>query len=552
MKDKIKNILNLSKIYIKENENIKIIDWKNKSFNKSSFIFWVYVILVLALAYLSTEMVNYCYKIGKIELFLNAFLLFLNFLIIIRTIMLSTNIYYFSKDIENILHLPIKPIEVLLAKLLCLLFLNYEIILLIGVIPLLIYGNYAGLLFIIELIPILIIFPIFWTLIISCIMMILMKTVKFFKNKDLMQIIITIVLIITTMVLINYSIKFIFNNTEQFENNQELILNNLNEKIIKINNYFLNINPSINILQNNRIIFNSLILLLLNIASFFLFIFLGKKLYLKNILKAKFYYKTKSQKIKLKGRKKNISYSYIKKETKQLIKNPVFLIQMVLPVIITTFTISVLIIALVPRARELIAQEEIKKQIGDLKFNVEAVCIILGAVQIIGLSNYCSITAFSREGKNAFVMKYLPISLYKQYIYKNIPQIAINTICSIIIFIIINIQIPEIKINYIILMFIISFLSFLINSFILSLIDLLMPKLKWDAEYEILKNNKNKLLQYVLIVLNILFLIFINKLFKNHNLDKSLYTLIIILLIIFIIFNYIINKYKNKLYKKIN
>ena len=225
---------------------------------------------------------------------------------------------------------------------------------------------------------------------------------------------------------------------------------------------------------------------------------------------------------------------------------------MVLPVIITTFTISVLIIALVPRARELIAQEEIKKQIGDLKFNVEAVCIILGAVQIIGLSNYCSITAFSREGKNAFVMKYLPISLYKQYIYKNIPQIAINTICSIIIFIIINIQIPEIKINYIILMFIISFLLFLINSFILSLIDLLMPKLKWDAEYEILKNNKNKLLQYVLIVLNILFLIFINKLFKNHNLDKSLYTLIIILLIIFIIFNYIINKYKNKLYKKIN
>ena len=92
----------------------------------------------------------------------------------------------------------------------------------------------------------------------------------------------------------------------------------------------------------------------------------------------------------------------------------------------------------------------------------------------------------------------------------------------------------------------------IINSFILTLIDLLMPKLEWDSEYEILKNSKNKLLQYVLIVFNVLFLNYIEKIFKKSNLDKSLYIFIGILICILIIFNILFSKFKNKLYKNIN
>ena len=40
----------------------------------------------------------------------------LGILLIFQTIMLSTNIFYFSKDIENILHLPFKPVEILISK----------------------------------------------------------------------------------------------------------------------------------------------------------------------------------------------------------------------------------------------------------------------------------------------------------------------------------------------------------------------------------------------------------------------------------------------------
>ena len=561
MKDKLKNIFNLSRLYIRENDtNIKLINMETKKINKKSVLFWVYVILFFGIFYISSEVISYMVKIGKPEIFINGFLLFLEILIIIRTVMVSMNVFYFSKDIENVLHLPIKPIEILISKLSTVIFMNYELEIIFGIIPFLIYGiyTYARLSYFFNLIILLIIFPILATLIVSIIMIILMKTIKLFRNKDIMQIAISFILVFGIMFSAGKAIEYVFNNAEFIEENQQLILNNINEKIIKINNYFLNINPSANILLKKGILnklINYLKLVIIDILAFILFIFLGNKLYLKQLLKANFYFKKKKiKKIKLNKKiKKNIiAISYIKKEIKQIFKNPLFFIQSVYPVIMMTIMICVLISALVPAYNEILHREEYKEMLESLKFDIEAVCIILGVIQITGLFNYTSITSFSREGKNAYIMKVLPISLYKQFIYKNIPQIILNTISSIIILIVMNFQIPAIGIRYILIIFVLSFLITIINSNILCLIDLLMPRLEWDAEYEILKNNKNKLLQYVLIIFNILFLVFINKLFEKHNFDISLEVFAGLLIFVLIIFNVIISKYKNKLFKKIN
>ena len=561
MKDKLKNIFNLSKLFIRENDvNLKIINMETKKINKKSVLFWIYVVLFFGIFYISSEVISYMVKIGKPEIFINGFLLFLEILIIMRTVMVSMNVFYFSKDIENILHLPIKPIEILISKLNTIIFMNYELEILIGIIPFFIYGiyTYARLSYFFNLILLLVIFPIFATLFVSIVMIFLMKTIKLFKNKDIMQIAISFILVFGIMFSAGKAIEYVFNNAEFIEENQELILNNINEKIIKINNYFLNINPSANILLSKEILsklINYLKLIIINFVALILFIFLGNKLYLKQLLKANFYYKKKRiKKIKLNKKiKKNIiAISYIKKEIKQIFKNPLFFIQSVYPVIMMTIMICVLISALIPAYNEILHREEYKEMLESLKFDIEAVCIILGVIQITGLFNYTSITSFSREGKNAYIMKVLPIGLYKQFIYKNIPQIVLNIISSIIILIVINFQIPAIGIKYILILFVLAFLITIINSNILCLIDLLMPRLEWDAEYEILKNNKNKLLQYVLIIFNILFLVFINKLFEKHNLNISLGVFAGLLICILIIFNVIINKYKNKLFKNIN
>ena len=561
MKDKLNNIFNLSKLFIRENDvNLKIINMETKNINKKSVLFWVYVILFFGIFYISSEVISYMVKIGKPEIFINGFLLFLEVLIIIRTVMVSMNVFYFSKDIENVLHLPIKPIEILISKLSTIIFMNYELEILIGIIPFFIYGiyTYAKLSYFFNLVLLLIFFPIFATLIVSIIMIVLMKTIKLFRNKDIMQIAISFILVFGIMFSAGKAIEYVFNNAEYIEENQKLILNNINEKIIIINNYLLNINPSANILLKKgilNILINYLKLVIINILAFILFIFLGNKLYLKQLLKANFYTKKKNNKeIKLNKRAKRnkIRISYIKKEFKLILKNPLFFIQSVYPVIMMTIMICVLISALVPAYNEILHREEYKEMLESLKFDIEAVCIILGVIQITGLFNYTSITSFSREGKNAYIMKVLPIGLYKQFIYKNIPQIVLNIISSIVILIVINFQIPAIGIKYILILFVLSFLITIINSNILCLIDLLMPRLEWDAEYEILKNNKNKLLQYVLIIFNILFLVFINKLFEKHNLNISLGVFAGLLICVLIIFNVIINKYNNKLFKNIN
>ncbi len=554
MESKLKNIFNLSKLYIKENDaSLNIINTETKKINKKSYLFWVYVILFFGITYLSSEIISYAVKIGKPEIFLNGFILVLEVLIIIRTIMVSMNVFYFSKDIENILHLPIKPIEILISKFCTILFMNYEFELIFALVPLFIYGSYtfSMISYFLHCIIVLVVFPLFATMIVGTIMIFLMKTIKIFKNKDLMQFIISFILIFALIFSLEKAIGYIFNNAEYIEQNQEFVLNKINEKIIKINNYFLNINPSAQVLQNNKIIINYLKLILINFVGFILFIFIGNKLYLKQLLRANFYTKRIKNNKKIRIKKSQKGISYIKKEFKLLSKNPIFLIQSIYPVIMLTVLICVLTIAIVPAYNGLIQRDEYKDIREGLKFNIEAVCIILGILQITGLFNYTSITSFSREGKNAYVMKILPISLYKQFIYKNIPQIALNIISAGAILAVINFQIPAIGLNYILVIFGLSILLTVINSFILCLIDLIMPKLKWEAEYEILKNSKNKLLQYVLIIFNILFLIFMKDLFEKHNLNISLGFFAGILICIIFILNLLFYKFKNKLYKKI-
>ena len=560
MLDKLKNIINLSKLYIKENDSsLKIIDMTTKRFNKKSVLFWVYLILFFGVFYISLEFVQYTIKLGKPELFLNSFLLFIEFLVIFRTIIVSMNVFYFSKDMENVLHLPIKAVEIIISKLNTLLFMNYELELLFAVVPLFNYGIYnnADLSYFFNLILLLVIFPIFAVLVVSIIMLILMKTIKLFKNKELMQFIIGFVFMFVLVFFMSKALTYVFNNNEYIKDNQKFVLKNINNNIEKINGYFFNIKPTANILQEKgflKTLFNYLKLMIINSIAFLVFIYLGNKLYLKQLLKANFYTKKKTiKKIKVneKVKRKRVRDAFITKEFKILLKNPLFFMQTIYPVFIAILTVCAIIIILVPIINNALQMEENRELLEGLKLNIEAVCIILGTIQVVGLLNNSSITAFSRDGKSAYINKSLPISLYKQFIYKNIPQIFINVISSIIILAIIVYKIPAIGIKYYFVIFGISLLLTIINSYILCLTDLLMPKLEWDAEYDIFKNNKNKLFQYALIIINILILIFINEIFKKYSLDKSLLIFATGLGAILIIFNLVLKKYQTRFFNKI-
>ena len=62
----------------------------------------------------------------------------------IQTIFSAINILYFTKDNEYILPLPLKPYQIILARTNVMLIAEYAIILLIGLLPLCIYGFLTG------------------------------------------------------------------------------------------------------------------------------------------------------------------------------------------------------------------------------------------------------------------------------------------------------------------------------------------------------------------------------------------------------------------------
>ena len=100
--------------------------------------------------------------------------------------------------------------------------------------------------------------------------------------------------------------------------------------------------------------FNCIYLILINLFLFYIFIFIGKKLYLKQILRISFYFKNKKNKkinLNKKCKKNKIYKSYIKKEFNNIIKNPLYFIQCIYPTIIMTFSISIILMLLITKLK---------------------------------------------------------------------------------------------------------------------------------------------------------------------------------------------------------
>ena len=554
---KIKNIINLTKILSQDNLS-RMELFNNKKINKKSMYFWLVLLVISMVSALAYNSLNFLIKINIPEMFLNAYFLFMMIIIIFQIAIINTNVLFFSNDFERILPLPIKEDELLIAKFNTILINIYFSELIFILFPLIIYGlmTYSGLMFYIYTLLFILIFPILPALIITIIMMILMKLGKFIRNKNIFQIfIISIFLLIILFLDI-----LLFNSAIHLGNNENEQLNNIllfNKKIEQINKYFLELNPLINMLKYSNKMISILELFKIIIFDFLLFllyIFIGKKVYIKNILKNNNYYKlNKRKKINLKencdqaGKKE----SYFLKELKLLFNTPAYFIQCILPIVITFIIGVVLINHGIPNLKTFIIAEMERNNV-TFKVDISVICLILSTIQILFTIPIISITALSREGKNTIYLKTIPISYYDQFKIKTIPQIIINNIFIILIIILCNNLFEEINFNLFLIIFIISNLLNLINNNLLLLMDYIRPNLNWNTEFEAMSKNENRVLQYALTIIIILLLTYFAKIFDDINIYLACLFIGIIFLIILFIINIIIKKNINKLYTKIN
>lgn len=572
----IRKIMDLTKIFFVDYfQNLAVVDKKTNRVNKKSVFTWLILIVIFALGAVSYEIIEFLGDIGQQQIFLNAFFLILSFVLGVQTILICTNVFYFSKDLEYVLPLPIKPTHLLIAKFNTVLGVLYTFEAIFALAPLSIYGLMCSNLgYFIYLIPVLLVFPIFISLVVCTFMLFIMKFAKFVKNKDIFQI---IVILILTALLTFFEVQImnnLFTNSESneiiseetqegvsqeevLEDIRELIVN-FNGKLIDANKALLVINPCVNILSNPSILsiveFSKIIVV--EVIAFSIFIVVGKNTYLKNILKnVEKVSMNKNNKLyegRMKFNSEKVGNAYIKKEFKTLVKNPTFFMQCIVPIFVLLIVFIALANIMWPIILDTMELEEMQEVVSQLQFGIDFAVIILCIIQLLFTLSNISITAISREGKNAILMKYIPVSLYKQFVYKNIPQIVLNTIIILTVLVTIYSLAPTIPIIYLLVLFVIAMLINIVNSYLMVIVDLKRPNLDWDSEAIVMKQNNNKLLQYITTIVIIVFLSYFSKVCVDINLNIALGVLMIIFAIVLIIIQKYVKMNAAKLFKNIN
>lgn len=552
-------IISLTKVFAKEYyQNFSIFNSEKKKVNKKSILFWLMVIVFLGMAYISYEIIIFLKEVGQAEMFLNLYFFILAIFLLFQSILMSTNIFFFSKDLENVLYMPIKPTELLLAKFNTMLTILYVTEGILGLVPLTLYGllTQVPFLFYFWEIIILAIFPVFFALLVSIFVLLIMRLVKFMRSKEVFQVLMTIVLMVVFISLEFIVINRLFQMQSDGQSLQQITT--FSEKSQTIGKNFFVINPSISILANPTNIRTVLIsffkLISYNGIASVIFLIIGKVTYIKDILKS-MVSKTKSSKkrgeIKYSLKRHSIRKAYILKELKMLWKEPAFFMQCIFPVTIIVITGVIGVIAILPILTEVMKDETIREELQNISLNIEIVCYLLIALQVLFSISNISLTAISREGKSAIFMKQIPISFYQQFQYKSVPQILLNTVVSFIVLGIVGYIMPIFDIISLIMIFAISILINSINSYLMLIVDLRRPNLDWDTAYSVVKKSSNKFFQYAFMIINVLFLMYVAKWLEGIDLRVALLAEMIVFAVVFFVIDRCVKKWQGKLFNKI-
>ena len=551
-------IIELTKVFLKNSFSFSNI--QSAKFNIKGIIKWAIIFIAGFMGLLSYKILDILSDIGQEAVFLSILFLILAILVILQTVLICINLFYNSKDIEYILPLPVKPIELLISKFNVLLITIYVTELIFIAVPLIIYGTITNtnILYYIFMIIILVIFPVLPSLISCIVIMFFARFAKYFKNINRFQNVITI---LSTIIILSLSFITAKNiNAENTVITDEIAIKTILQTNIfseNISKYFLTIKPTIFILTNSNIwisLLNLLKILLITFVSYIIFIVLGNRLYLKGILanlnKVKVFKKHKVIGYK-KYRRHKVAKTYIKKEWRSIIRNPIFFSQCILPAIYMPTLLIGLAFAMYKSISTAI--EDIINWDTFLSINIDinTICIVLGICLFSNLMSVTAVTSFSRDGKHACIIKYLPISLYRQFLYKSVPALILDIIPSIIIITMAYCILSNFTISIALFTLLITILINIFRIDLLQILDLKKPKLNWDAEYVLVRQNSNILISIGLLGMIILTLIYFAKVFARLSLINAMITIASILAIIIIIINIIVKKNEKELFNKI-
>ncbi len=463
------------------------------------------------------------------------------------------NVYYLSSDIEYLLPLPLRPHEILLAKFIVLTIYTYIFEFALALPSFVTYGimNNESVLFYLYSLIILIFLPVIPLIIASLIVMVLMSFINLTKHRDKFVFVISALGIVFAVLINVLSSRMI----PQGEQDAMILLQTVNALAINFGRAFPFIIPAISCLVNAlsvRAILNFIFYIVINIAAIGLFSLIGNSIYFKGALGSK---ESSSKKKMLTDKEisKEVAsrgqlFSFILKEWRLLYRNPTYLFQCVMP----TFIFPVLFFVLFKFNKQYEQLFDYIARVEGMFSNPFVFTILVCILTFFLIGNTTSGSAISRDGSYATVSKYLPMDFYKQFIGK----IFLGCVFSIVevVFTMIVFASPlKLTISNVIFIIVIISIIGIVHNYLMFIVDLKRPKLVWDSEISVVKNNLNIFIDMIFLFVNMLIVFLIglllNKVLSFLNPNTAYVVTALVLIVIHVLAWFVLDLYvkRNKI-----
>lgn len=405
------------------------------------------------------------------------------------------SIFYYSKDIESLLPLPLKPSEILAAKFTVTLLYEYltEFIVLAPILIGFGAAGKAGFIYYVYGILIFLTLPLLPLVYASILSMLVMRFTSMAKNRDRFRIVGGIFAMLLAIGL-NAFVGRLGNASLGPEELQQLLAQGNNSLLGIMSGLFFSNRFAVMALLHSEALkglVNLALFMLICLLFMMLFLSMGESMYFKGVVgiseataRRK---KLREVELRKSSEQKPVLRAYMMKELKLLFRTPVYFMNCVLMNFL--FPLFIILPFLV-QPSEMKELQGLSALIASGSGSAVTLAAAFGMSTFVASTNGITASAISREGANIFVSKYLPVSYKTQIMAKVLSGMSMGAVgmMSMLIAVLLFIPMPV----YLVLLIVaVSVLGITFSSFAGILLDLNFPKLVWDNEQKPVKQNLN-------------------------------------------------------------
>jgi len=492
-------ILALVKVDIRNTFSLSTI--KNKLKNRESIVHIVivlialisllptYYFLVSGLSNIFTVYLN----VGQKSMFLLTGILLGQMIVLFFGILYVMSKYYFSSDLNILVPLPLRPKEIVGAKFVSLLIYEYLTLLPILLPFIIIYGikSDVNILYWLYSTIIILFVPVIPLCISSIIVMFFMRYTNIRGKRDLLRTIGYIVLIIA-LITIQLKLQSI---AERAVADEDFLYKLITDSTFLARRLGIVFPPSmwaalsLSDLSSMSGFLYLLLFVIVSILMFFIMLFLSDRVFFKGLI-GNLEVSTSRRAARVRERDfQRSSPPYIAlamKEIKMLVRTPVYLMNSIGGVIIVP------IVMILPFFME---DEESVNMLRSVLRDSQQIINLIGVafITFLGIVNSVCSTTFSREGKNMWIQRTLPIKVKDQIVGRVLASIFVQVIGIIILYGSLA-YLGALTLEGIFIIGVLGILGSIPTGEIGMIVDAYRPMLHWDNPQRAMKQNLNVLI----------------------------------------------------------